>query len=50
MEGEAADHSTVEIKVSVEHRVPFGTLASIAIILVLANWPSWDDLLSWLIQ
>jgi len=45
-----ADHSTIEIKVSVEHRVPPWTLALIGIILVLANLPNWGDLLLWLIQ
>jgi len=44
------EHSTIEIKVSVEHRVPFGTLVLIVIILILANWPDWGDLLSWLVQ
>lgn len=46
---ETRDHSAIEIKISVEHRVPLWTLAPIAIILILANVPSWGDLLlSWL--
>ena len=50
METRAVDHSTIKIKISVEHRVPFWTLAPIAIMLVLANWPNLFDLLRWLTQ